>query len=83
MPPDDDNARDLAVVYNNLGMTQDALGLLTKSERWEDAVASYVQAIECQRTAAERAPQVTRFQHLLAKHQDNHLRAMRKRRTGL
>ena len=37
--------------------------------------------VKAQRPTAPR--QVTRFQHLLAKHQDNHLRAMRKRRTGL
>ena len=45
--PDDDNARDLAVVYNNLGMTQDALGLLTKSEE------SFRKALEVLHAAVE------------------------------
>ncbi len=117
-------SRDLAVVYNNLGMTQDTLGLvadsersfrlaltllqasvqsqprtamdvsrlagvhnnlgmvLERQERWQDAVASYARAIECQSTAADRAPQVSRFRDLLAKHQANHTRAVRKLGRG-
>ena len=121
----DDSARDLAVVYNNLGMTQDVLGrvaeseesfrkaldvlqasvrahlatpmdvsrlggihnnlgmVLERQERWQDAIASYAQAIQCQSTAADRAPQVARFRDLLAKHRDNHLRVVHKHETGL
>jgi hypothetical protein len=115
-----DSSRDLAVAYNNLGMTEDAIGRVAESEvsfrkalqvlqatvhdrlatpmdvsrlggihnnlgmvqerqeRWKDAATSYSQAIEYQRTAADRAPQVRRFRELVAKHQENQTRVMRK-----
>ena len=66
----------LGGVHNNLGM------VLERQKQWQEAETCYAQAIRLQSRAAAQAPQVKRFQDLLANHQANRERVQRRLDRG-
>jgi tetratricopeptide (TPR) repeat protein len=58
-------------VYNNRAMALEA------ADRLDDALAAYAKAIEQQRTAYDRAPQIPEYREFLSKHYFNYGRALR------